>query len=745
MKGKGKKIKAEIKRIFSGVRLNLTVFSALAIAMILLSFATRFAGNYVFLPSNDVRDIQSWDYAYLDSSDSPTASLKLTNSNYVVPISKKGKTNYIYLTHTFDKVNEKTILKIVTDRSPIKVVVNGTEIYNNHYGKDGYVANSFNSVELDKANRSQKVEIYMALPFSLKLEVKALPFSTNQSEFTPSFYFGVVVFAVGIVMLLASIVLSIKNKFLSRLVGVAFFDILAGVDIALWQYLQSSYKLNAPIFLNALLALNIVTMFFAGASIISNFKNLSKPCKIILALSGVSAALCAVPNVPILLRVAPVISSLLLLVCLVLSEKSFINAVGRRIKGASALWFLATYVIITEFILQLQLFFGNTKYYVVFNVFIALLYTVIMTGVKFDKSSTKHRHNQEQREQFVHSLAWVDSLDSMMSNILAQDSDEEKLIVCAEDFKKIVNNCIEPKNELTIGACILVDEGKYYQIYSENLDEECNFNIIDEHFKNEGGTHHVLWGDTYFDVIIDRNFEPFAILHFEGADDLLSLGIENIVETISADLDVVMNLTDDEIQNEEFQAGVFASLAQAVEVKNGVDKNHLENVSNITFCLCAQLGLGEDEIRQIGYASMLHDIGKVIIPEELIKKQGYLTEEEKEIMKLHAQYGYKLLACIPGEFTSLAADIAHYHHEKIDGTGYYNLKGDDIPLAARIVSVADVFDALTSSRSYKNAWTDEKAIEYLKNNSGSAFDENVVDAFLKCYPTICEFRKGGEN
>ena len=156
------------------------------------------------------------------------------------------------------------------------------------------------------------------------------------------------------------------------------------------------------------------------------------------------------------------------------------------------------------------------------------------------------------------------------------------------------------------------------------------------------------------------------------------------------------------------------------------------------------LPLTENEIRQIGYASMLHDIGKIVIPEELVKKQGYLTEDEKNIMRVHAEYGYKILSCIDTEFMQLAGEIAYYHHEKYDGTGYYGKKGEDIPLSARIVSVADVFDALTSSRSYKTAWTDERAIEYLKENSGTSFDEKVVNAFLECFDTIRELRQGGE-
>lgn len=745
MKGISKKIKAEIKKIFSGVRVNLAVFSALAAAMVLLSFAIQYAGNYVFLPSNDVRNIQSWDYTYLDSFDSPVDSTKLANSNYVVPISKKGNTGICYLTHTFDKINEKTVLKIVTNHSPIKVVVNSQEVYNNHYGKEKYVANSFNSIELEKTNRSQKVEVYMSVPFSLNFEVKAVPVNSNQSELTPSFFVGAAVFGVGLIMLLVSLILSVKNKYFSRLVGVALFDILSGANIAFWQYLQNSYNLNAPIYYNISLAPSLIVVYYSSLSALSEFKNLSKLCKALVALSGISIFLCEVPSFPPALRIAPVLLSFLLVCSLFAASSSFVNAIGRRIKGANADWFLSNYIIAVQFILQLQLFFGKTKYYVVFNVLVALLYTIVMTMIKYDRSSVKYNHNKKQKEQFIGSLGWVNSLDSMMSNILAQDNDEDKLTVCAEEFKQIITNSIKPESELAVSACILASDGRYYQIYSDNLDEICNFNLIGEHYKNDGGTHHVLWGDTYFDVIIDKNYEPYAIIHFEGADDLLSLNIENVVETISADLDVVMNLTDDEIQNEEFEAGVFASLSQNVEVKNGVAKNHLENVSNITFCICAMLGLSEDEIRQIGYASMLHDIGKVVIPSELISKQGYLTEEEKEIMKLHAECGYKLLSCIEGDFTLLAGDIAHYHHEKIDGSGYYNLKGDEIPLAARIVSVADVFDALTSSRSYKTAWTDEKAMEYLKENSGSAFDENVVNAFLECYPVICELRKGGDN
>lgn len=744
MKSTFQKIKGKFKKYFSGVRLNLTIFTALAIAMVLLSFAIQYAGNYVMSLKDEVKSVQSWDYTYLSSFDEQVDANKLTPSNYVVPISSKGNTGYCYLTHTFEKVNEKTYLKIITDHAPVKIIVNGQEVYNNHYGTEKYVANSYNCIALNKATRSQKVEVYMAVPFSLTFNAQLDNAADSSFNFTPSFFAGAAVAAVGLIMLLISLVFSVKNKHLSKLIFVAAFDVFSGANIILWQFLQNSYTLNAPIYYNISLAISLLVMFWASVSTMSNFGMLSKSCKFTLILSALFLACSAIPNIPAVLRIVPVAVSATLFISLILAQSSFINAVGRRLKGAGTIWFLASYVVLTDFILVLQLFLGKTKYYVVFSVLVSLVYTIAMAVVKYDESSKKFNENAKQKEQFLNSLGWVDSLDAMMKKVFACYDDEEKLITAAQEFKAIINERVPSENELSLGVCILGSDGKFYEIYNDNLDENCNYNMIDERFLNSSKTHHILWGNTYFDVVIDKNSQPYSILHFEGAKDLLSLNIENIVETISADLDVALNLTDDEIANEEFEAGVFAQLSQAVEIKNGVGKNHLENVSNITFCICAQLGLSEDDIRQIGYASMLHDIGKIVIPEEIIKKQGYLTEDEKNIIHYHAEAGYKLLSCLPGDFMALAAQIAYYHHEKYDGTGYYGIKGEDIPLAVRIVSVADVFDALTSSRSYKTAWTDERAIEYLKENSGSAFDENVVNAFIECYPTVCELRQGGD-
>jgi two-component system response regulator RpfG len=127
----------------------------------------------------------------------------------------------------------------------------------------------------------------------------------------------------------------------------------------------------------------------------------------------------------------------------------------------------------------------------------------------------------------------------------------------------------------------------------------------------------------------------------------------------------------------------------------------------------------------------MHDIGKIGIPDEILRKPGRLTHCEFEIMKKHTQMGYEILKDSPSEFLQMGAVIALSHHERFNGTGYpHRLGGQDIPLPARIVSVADAYDALTSARPYKPKWSLEKTLEFLNSQRGRIFDPVCLDAFL---------------
>lgn len=173
-------------------------------------------------------------------------------------------------------------------------------------------------------------------------------------------------------------------------------------------------------------------------------------------------------------------------------------------------------------------------------------------------------------------------------------------------------------------------------------------------------------------------------------------------------------------------------LGRTAEYKDPDTGSHISRVAYYSKMLAKYYGLNEKTQELIFYSSPFHDIGKVGTPDAILLKPGKLTNGEFDIMKKHTTIGYEILKDATSRYLKEGASIALYHHEKYDGTGYPNgLKGDEIPLSARIVAVADVFDALTSVRPYKKAWSFDDAIEFLLDQSGKHFDPKLVNLFVQ--------------
>lgn len=180
----------------------------------------------------------------------------------------------------------------------------------------------------------------------------------------------------------------------------------------------------------------------------------------------------------------------------------------------------------------------------------------------------------------------------------------------------------------------------------------------------------------------------------------------------------------------EEQQIIVGSLSELVETQSHETGQHVKRVAAYTEILCRAMGLSEEETWKISVASMMHDVGKICVPREILHKPGKLTEEEFSEIKKHVDYGYKLLENSPGEIMRLAANIAWQHHERYDGKGYQNeLSGENINIYARAVAVADVFDALVSKRCYKKSWTPTQAREEILNQSGRQFDPQITKLF----------------
>ena len=167
-----------------------------------------------------------------------------------------------------------------------------------------------------------------------------------------------------------------------------------------------------------------------------------------------------------------------------------------------------------------------------------------------------------------------------------------------------------------------------------------------------------------------------------------------------------------------------------MDLRDKETEGHTQRVTEITIRLAKIMGISEEQIVHIRRGALLHDMGKLGVPDAILLKPGGLTDEEWDIMRKHPQFAYEMMQ--PIEYLLPALDIPYCHHEKWDGTGYpRGLKGEQIPLPARLFAIIDVWDALRSDRPYRKAWPKDKVIAYIREQSGKHFDPDVVEKFFQ--------------
>lgn len=235
--------------------------------------------------------------------------------------------------------------------------------------------------------------------------------------------------------------------------------------------------------------------------------------------------------------------------------------------------------------------------------------------------------------------------------------------------------------------------------------------------------------------------QPFAVREYEVklSDDTVrwhertDIAIFNefgeVVEIQGVGRDITRSKQAEENMLRAYDATI-EGWARALDLKDEETEHHSQRVCDLTLRIAKKMGIHENELANIRRGALLHDIGKMGIPDSILHKPDKLSEDEWKIMQKHPIYAYEMLS--PITYLNEALEIPYCHHEKWDGSGYPNrLKGEDIPLAARIFAVVDVYDALMSNRPYRKAWSQEKALDYIKEQAGIHFDLKVVDVFLQ--------------
>ncbi len=239
--------------------------------------------------------------------------------------------------------------------------------------------------------------------------------------------------------------------------------------------------------------------------------------------------------------------------------------------------------------------------------------------------------------------------------------------------------------------------------------------------------------------------QPFGCVYLED-DGVLGRDCRHLVHVLVKQCAAALESLNLRQELKRANESALHMLAIAAEFKDSDTGNHLQRLSRQTIEVSLEMGLSEETAEKYGRASMMHDIGKIGIPDALLLKPGKLTDDEFEVIKSHPGLGFSILQGSgtqqEDENFKLARDVALCHHEKWNGHGYpQGLKGEEIPLPARIVAVVDVFDALVSERPYKKGWPVEKALKIIEEGAGNHFDPTVAAAFLRIHSRRAEDRR----
>ncbi len=267
-------------------------------------------------------------------------------------------------------------------------------------------------------------------------------------------------------------------------------------------------------------------------------------------------------------------------------------------------------------------------------------------------------------------------------------------------------------------------------------------------------------GETYLPIIVlstEENQEVRFLALESGAKDFVNKPFDRVEVLIRIKNLLEVRMMHNEIRDQNkiledkvkertqelynTQLDVIQRLARAVEYRDSETGLHIVRMSHYSACLSAEAGLSMEECELVLTASPLHDIGKIGIPDSILRKPGKLTPAEWGVMKTHTTIGAELLSGSNSRFLKMASEIAIAHHEKWNGTGYpYGLKEDEIPVIGQICGLCDVFDALMSKRPYKQAWSLERTLEEIKNGSGTHFNPKMVDSFMRILPQILNIK-----
>ncbi|WP_405356922.1 HD domain-containing phosphohydrolase [Ruminococcus sp.] len=713
------------------------VFSLLGISLIilLLTVAVYFVAHYVANSYTDENRFSNWNYLYTEKAGSvPDGELRTYNAQN--PIITEGKKGNIYFTKTLEPSDKASNFVLITDFAPVKILLNGKEIYNNQFDTAEYVGNCYNAVTLEPSTQERQLEVMLKLPLSVRFETYLNPPGDPAFTNMPGFMIGLIMMGVGLLAAIVFGILSAVKKRLFRSIVVSGLLFYVGLALALYMLPEVTYLFNTPKWMN-ITALPVHLTFMVVLLCLNGlFKGSRNTAIAILFASGISAIAVLVAFNPLTVKLAILLMCLLTTAAAVYVARTAMVQLDRRIQYAAPVFVMCVFCVM---VMVLAAIFMSTRqrFLYIYNVTISSIVIMCVLEYIYIHDFRQEQQTIDVRDQSVKYSKSVEGISQFIRNML-DCHDKSKFYDTA--VREILDLIVKYNPDNTdIRYCVAVKDGDTYTEVVNNGIASCNYEMIEQNGRKND--KECLFAGTYFEYILKNKDEVGAVFHFENIKDGMDVFFISMIEATYCSLvttyeDIFTDGTHRDINV------IFAELAENTELDNGCSVDHLINIRNNSRELCLRIGIDEERAEHISIASELHDLGKIAVPKDIIHKEGRLTEEERVMINSHTEFGYTILSAYDDDpILATAAVIARYHHERYDGTGNNGLKGEDIPVEARVVTVCDVYDALISERTYKKPWSKEDAIHYLKENEGKLFDPDICEKFIAFIGEEAEAKK----
>ena len=724
---KDKKIKKTPKLNKAKFKEGVLPLIGVAVIVFVMTVAIYFVADYVAHSYPNENSLSGWNYLYTEKAGTvPDGELRIFNAQNPLLTESSVRKNNLYLTKTISAEETGKTFVLVTDFSPVKIRVNGKDIYNNQFENEEFVGNCYNAFYLKPSTHEQQIDVFMKLPFSVRFEAFLKPGGDPAFDFSLGFFFGAGLLAAGLIAMAVFGVLSIVRRRFYRSILVSGLVAYIGFAVVMHLLPESTYLLNLPIWLR-LSEIPVHMTFLVTLAFLNRlFKKHLKSGVAILFAAGISAAMLLLSVTALMVKIASVVMCLLCLAAIVFVAQHALIQLERRTQYATPVFVMCVFyalMMIFAGILLISRMRVLYIYTVAFSTFVVgcVLEYIYINDYRF---TLKNRDFREQSVRYGNSVELISVFIRNMLSCSGQDAFYHTVVTELSEL-------LTKYNSENAGACYCVavkENGDYTEVIGEGV-TGCQYRVIEDNFlKND---KNYLCAETYFEKKKKNGDDIGCIIHFENIKNGLDTFFISMLEATFCGLETTYENMFVQ-KNKRSINIIFEELAENAELDNGCSVEHLANICSYSRELCLRLGFDKDKAEHIATASKLHDLGKIAVPKYIIEKQGRLSEEEQIIISSHTDFGYTILSAFDDDpLISTAAVIARYHHEHYNGTGKNGLKGEDIPIEARIVTVCDVYDALVSERSYKKAWTKEAATEYLAEQTGKMFDPKICEAFIK--------------